>query len=211
MTDDPVIGDYENDVGQIEVIQTGLSDFWKDAYGWAPVEAAAMLENARLDWLPSLASTLRHWSTDKDLSAGELILAWANLGSLLEGSLKLFLSVHLGDYEKDADMVVALGIKTKKGDAKTPDELMLDQILKFCRKRKILTPGELEFIELLRDRRNTIHAFKNKELGTTAEFRESVTTYLIFLAGLAMQMPYPEEYGFHWLDLAGRIRVSAKL
>lgn len=203
-------GNYDATVTQIEIIQKGLSDFWKNAYGWAPVEAATMLDNARLDWLPSLASTLRHWSTDEDLSAGELILAWANLGSLTEGSLKLFLSAYLSDYDKDAEMVVALGIKTKKGNAKAPDELMLDQILKFCRKRKILTPEQLEFAVLLRDRRNTIHAFKHRELGTTAELRASVARYLIFLADLAVQMPHPDEYGFHWLDLAGSIRLSAR-
>jgi hypothetical protein len=94
--------------------------------------------------------------------------------------------------------------------AKKPDELMLDQILKFCRKRKILTPDELEFAVLLRDRRNTIHAFQNKELGTTTDFRAAVTKYLIFIADLATRLPYPDEYGFHWLDLAGGILAKAK-
>lgn len=114
---------------RIEVIQTGLSEFWKDAEGWAPSNVAALLDKSRLDWLPSLATALNHWSKDGDLSPGELILAWANLGSLLEGTLKLFLAVYLVDYENDAELLKALNIiyrkGSKKGDPKSPDELTL--------------------------------------------------------------------------------------
>lgn len=88
---------YEATVKNIEIIQSGLSEFWKNAHGWAPTNAATLLDKSRLDWLPSLASVLRHWAKDGELSAGELILGWANLGSLLEGSLKLFLAVYLTD------------------------------------------------------------------------------------------------------------------
>lgn len=207
------IGSYDHTVACIEVIQTGLSEFWKSAHGWAPVNAADLLDKSRLDWLPSLASTLRHWSKDGDLSAGELILAWANLGSLLEGSLKLFLAVYLVDYENDSEMLKSLGVTyskgSKKGSLKPPDELTLEPIRQFCEKRNILTSEHIEFVGLLQNRRNLIHAFKDKPLGTTADFRKSVSIYLIFIADLATRLPYPDEYGFHWLDMAGRIRAEA--
>lgn len=56
--------------------------------------------------------------------------------------------------------------------------------------------------------RNLIHAFKDKPLGTTEDFRKAVGAYLMFIAGVAMRLPYPEELSFHWLDLAGLIWVK---
>ncbi|NIJ41550.1 hypothetical protein FHS78_001840 [Parvibaculum indicum] len=202
-------GSYDENVKRIEVIQTGLSEFWKDAEGWAPSNVAALLDKSRLDWLPSLATALNHWSKDGDLSPGELILAWANLGSLLEGTLKLFLAVYLADYENDAELLKALNIIYRKGskkdDPKSPDELTLEPIRQFCKKRKLLKAEELEFLHQVQNYRNLIHAFKDKPLGTTEDFRNAVGVYLTFIAGLATRLPYPGELSFHWLDLAGRI------
>ena len=49
----------------------------------------------------SLATSLSRWVGAT--SDGDLILAWANLGTLVEGQLKLFLCVYYEDYMKDAD------------------------------------------------------------------------------------------------------------
>lgn len=206
------IESYDETVKQIEVIQVGLSEFWKNAFGWSPVNAASLLDKSRLDWLPGLASCLHHWSKEGDLSAGETILAWANLGSLLEGTLKLFLAVYLVDYENDAEMLKALGIKYKKGanngGLRPPDELTLEPVRQFCEKRQILTQAQLEFVSLVQGKRNLIHAFQDKPLGTTADFREGVRIYLRFVADMATRLPYPDELAFHWLDLAGQIRAK---
>lgn len=209
MTTKTGAGNYDENVKRIVVIQTGLSEFWKDADGWAPSNAAALLDKSRLDWLPSLATALNHWSKDEDLSPGELILAWANLGSLLEGTLKLFLAVYLVDYENDAELLRSLGKTTRKnGDLKSPDELTLEPIRQFCEKRKLLKAEELEFVRQVQNYRNLIHAFKDKPLGTTEYFRKAVGAYLMFIADVAMRLPYPEELSFHWLDLAGLIWVK---
>ena len=46
----------------------------------APIEAAGLLNKARLDWQVSLSSSLRNWLRDPPgvLSDGDLILAWTN-------------------------------------------------------------------------------------------------------------------------------------
>jgi hypothetical protein len=66
-------------------------NFWEDAFGWAPDSAAKKLSAARLDWLKELTDCLEIWE-DKGvmLTDGELLLACANLGALVEGWLKLF-------------------------------------------------------------------------------------------------------------------------
>jgi len=57
--------------------------------GFAPPEASDLLEKARLDWLYELTKTLDIWQTNYytngNLTDGELILGYANLGALVEG------------------------------------------------------------------------------------------------------------------------------
>ena len=74
-----------------------IHDNCSDMYGWAPHEAAELLDKSRLDRQVSLSQSLKLWNEDpkNDASEGHLILAWINLGSLVEGTMKLFLSVYL--------------------------------------------------------------------------------------------------------------------
>lgn len=90
--DDLTIGEV---VIRIDTLNIRLAAFSSKCGGWAPVEAAGLLTDARLDWQVSLSKTLRLWIREpaSALTDGELILAWSNLGSLLEGTLKLLLSV----------------------------------------------------------------------------------------------------------------------
>ncbi|WP_426079331.1 hypothetical protein [Janthinobacterium sp. PSPC3-1] len=66
--------------------------FWRDAGGWAP-SATALLDRSMLSWQASLATSLKQWVGQQ--SDGDLILAWANLGSLAEGGMKLKVAVFL--------------------------------------------------------------------------------------------------------------------
>ena len=84
----------------------GIARFWSTARGWAPLDAAKLLSKSRLDLQVSLARTLTLW-VPPNVSAqapdvdGRLILGCANLGSLVEGTLKWFLSVYYDNYKAD--------------------------------------------------------------------------------------------------------------
>lgn len=75
-------------VTRIESLNAQLAGFWSKSDGWAPADAAGILGKSRLDWQVSLSGTLRTWVGRPVLTPGELILAWANLGALIEGSVK---------------------------------------------------------------------------------------------------------------------------
>lgn len=68
---------------------------WKDIYGMAPKHTAAKLNKAMLEWQLELTKTLKLW-IDKGLNmtVGELILARANLGAVVESWLKFFYCVY---------------------------------------------------------------------------------------------------------------------
>jgi hypothetical protein len=182
-------------VKRIGKLNFGIQKFWSQAHGWAPTEAAGLLAKSRLDWQVSLSRTLILWveQSDKSLTPGELILAWANLGSLIEGTLKTFLSVWYDDYMDDIDdLKKANAYHHKKAEPLQPDGLTLGPLALYFENKKLLSAESTALIELAHNRRNAIHAFQDKELGTTEEFQAAVRTYLKLLREVNGRLPYPE-------------------
>ena len=68
----------------------------------ASLVLAEVLGRASLDWYVSLARTLSMWVPEADNAApdaqGRLILAWANLGALVEGTPRWFAAAYAEDY-----------------------------------------------------------------------------------------------------------------
>jgi hypothetical protein len=177
-------------VNRIITLNDRLNRFWTKAEGWAPAEAGQLLSKSRLDWQVSLSRTLKIWFDESSSGNedGRLILAWVNLGSLVEGTMKLCLSVWYNDYQKDSE-----AIKNKKGALKDPDILELEKMRHFFKKRIWGTVDEHwdAWIEKIQKRRNAVHAFKDTDIGTFDEFFVDVRKYLEFLQRIDEQLPYP--------------------
>jgi hypothetical protein len=177
-------------MNRIVTLNDGLRRFWTMVEeGWAPIEAAQILSTSRLDWQVSLSSCLKYWllESSSDDKSGRLILAWANLGSLVEGTMKLFLSVWYTSYKTDV-----LAIK-KSGDLISPDNLQLEQMRQYFRER-IWREGDENWdawILHIQQRRNAVHAFKSRDIGTFDEFFADVRKYLEFLRYVNSRLPYP--------------------
>ncbi|AMD59430.1 hypothetical protein AWN88_14250 [Agrobacterium tumefaciens] len=203
---------YETYVDDIVTVQAGLADFWSNAHGWTPADGAALLASARLDWTPSLARSLHRWAQPVALADGDLILAWANLGSILESSLRLFLGVYITDYRNSREDLEAINAIEQRGANQgqpyPPSSIQFEKIRQLLSRREIFPANDLTFVGLVQSRRNAIHAFNNREIGNAEEFRSAVAIYRVFIAELATRLPYPDELGFHWLDRASAIRVD---
>lgn len=165
-----------------------IMTFWKDAHGWAPTEAATLLNKSMLEWQVSLASSLSKWTGPLD--DGELILAWANVGAIVEGQLKLFLSVYYNDYLSNSEAA----IKTKGGNVLDPDGVTLEPLRVFF-KNNIWSSAEDwdEWILLVQTRRNAIHAFKSKTIGTTEELHAALRKLRLFVHVINNRLPYPDQ------------------
>lgn len=178
-------------VQEIATENERIAKFWSSAEGWAPLNAAQLLSKSRLDRQVSLSWTLELWvspaarmgAPDTD---GRIILGWANVGSLVEGSLKWFLSVYYDDYKKDINI-----IKNKKG-IRDPDGEALESLRIFFAK-SVWTGSDKwdEWITGVQQRRNAIHAYKHRELGTLDDLETSVRSYREFLKALDSRVPYP--------------------
>lgn len=175
-------------VERIIALNQGLTEFWRSPSGWAPVEAAQILSKSRLDWQVSLSKALRIW-TRSDLDKeepGHLILAWVNLGSLTEGTLKLFLSVFYETYKDDAEAIY------RETKLQSPDGLGLDRLRCFYKKR-IWDENWDRWVLHLQHRRNAVHAFKSRDIGSFDELHSDIRRYLRLLRYVNFRLPYPDD------------------
>lgn len=184
-----MITNMDDILNTIIKMNINMAGFWSNAHGWAPKECAELLSKSRLDRQVSLSYCLKFWFKDipNEAKEGSLILAWANLGSLIEGSLKLLLSVYYEDYKKNIN-----ALKNKKG-IQDPDILMLEELKIFIKKNDILDIKWIDYIEHVQQRRNAIHAFKDRNIGTYTDIRECVEQYLELLFDIKALLPYPDD------------------
>jgi hypothetical protein len=176
-------------------LNAGLQKFWSASHGWAPIGAAGLLSKSRLDWQVSLSEALQIWTRKKTpLTPGELILAWTNLGSLVEGTLKMFLSVWYKDYAADVDDLKSVNVYNhKKDQIHEPDGLTIEPLKRYFKHKKLLSQASLDLVELVQQRRNAVHAFKDRKIGDTAEFRGAVRSYLDMVREVNLRLPYPDD------------------
>ena len=108
---------------------------------------------------------------------------------LVEGQLKLFLSVWYNDYSADLD-----AIRDQRGKLQDPDGSTIEPLRQFFVKR-IWTVGSdwNPYVQLIQQRRNTIHAFKARDIGSFDEWKEELRRHLSFIRGINGSLPYPDD------------------
>lgn len=173
--------------------------FWNKARGWAPKESATLLSSMRLECYASLAlnldETLLRPVGSKRRKLGRLILGWANLGSLLECTLQLFVGAWLRDYKKDERRVTDRRNPEKLEKLVLPHELSLES-LRVLFDKSIWEDDERDrwgpWILRVQQRRNAIHALKPREMGDWSDLEEATRTYRDFLEDLDARLPEPD-------------------
>src|SRR5262249_19280698 len=138
----------------------------------------------------SLSHALRLWTEPCSDAEGEgrLILDWANLGILVEGTMTWFLCVWEDAYAQNP-------MRSRKGFDLDPNRLSFEEMTRFYREDIWVAckrNGWDEWLTKVRVRRNAVHAFNHRELGTWDEFWQAVVRYQEFVAELDSRVPYPE-------------------
>jgi hypothetical protein len=177
----------ESVIQRVISLNQGMYIFWSQADGWAPKEAAWLLSRSRLDRQVSLSHCLKMWlrASHDEAESGQIIMGWTNLGSLLEGSLKLFLSVWYETYKLDIDAI------KKQGKLQNPDGLQLEPLRNFFKNN--IWDAEIDsWVQHIQSRRNAIHAYKDKEIGSLEELQTYMRKYLDILRYINFRLPYPD-------------------
>ena len=177
------------DILTIQTNNTAL--IWKDVHGIAPDNAAKKLDIAMLDWQSELTKTLKIW-IDKglDMSVGELILARANLGAVVESWLRFFYCVFYDDY-------INQPMKNKKGQILEPEkDMRFEDLKKFS--TGILWDDENSkdylWVDSIQKKRNAIHSFTYKDIGTPLDFLLDVDYLCEFVDMILNHLPPVEDY-----------------
>ena len=167
--------------------------------GWFPKELSQSLKDKHIDWMWSLTEWLDEWkrlAVNDEMDDGGRILAYANLGALVESWLKLFLLCHIRSYDEDP-------CKRKNGTIIKPKDIKFENLIEFFYKIWDIDEGLSdeynefakkypEWAKRVQHRRNILHIFTNSELGTNSEFLEDLEFYYILIDEIATRIPLPE-------------------
>ena len=158
------------------------TSFWSNHNGWAPEATANILSRAQLNWISSLSVSLHNWN--RCLSNGDLILAWANIGAIVEGYLKFFLVVYDHDYRKRPHL--------RKGDYVSQDVIRLEDLRVYFKKNVWAdTDNWDDWISDIQTKRNAIHAFKERDIGDTRQLHDQIFRLHEFVRDIDSRLPYP--------------------
>lgn len=187
---------FKQTIRSIQEKTSEQARFWGKAKGWAPKEAAALLSSIRLEQYASLALNLDATMLGRSKSAkhdsGRLIIAWAQLGSLVECTLQLVLGVHLKNYMQDPNKIL------DRRDPKKlimPHEITLEGLRVFFDKSVWDKDEKLAWNPWILDvqyHRNAIHALKARNMGTWSDLKKAVITYHEFLYDTDGRLPQPD-------------------
>ncbi len=97
------------------------------------------------------------------------------------------------DYKADLDTLKkASAFDHKKQKAFSPDGLTLQPLKIFVKEHDLIGADGNALVDLVQERRNTIHAFKDKPLGDGAELQLAMRGYLVLLRRVNERLPYPD-------------------
>lgn len=163
---------------------------WENVYGIASKQTAYKLDNAMLNWHYELTEALEIWiKKGLSMTDGELILARANLGAVVESWLKFFYCVYYDDYKKDP-------ILNKKNKRVEPEKASFEDLEDFS-KEKLWgdeTSERYLWVDSVRRKRNAIHSFKRKDIGTPQSFLDDVENLYIFVDEIVASLPPIEDH-----------------
>jgi hypothetical protein len=172
-------------IDEIIAILAAQHRAWPRAGGWAPSNASALLEVARLDWQLSFAHTLRDSLAPfpKESADARQILGYVTLRSLCEGAIQLFITVYYNDYISDSDVI------KRKNKTVEPGDALFNALIDFYVKR-----GDEKFgpyLKRVQERGNAIHYFRERDIGTQDELKADIVLLRDFLTSIDTQLPDP--------------------
>lgn len=122
------------------------------------------------------------------MTTGELILARANLGAVVESWLKFFYSVYYEDYCKSPI--------TKSGKMVEPEKAQFEDLKNFSNGKlwDNANSSEYVWVDSVQKKRNAIHSFRYRDIGTTQEFLDDIEHLYDFVDNVLSHFPPLEDY-----------------
>lgn len=184
-----------NQYDQIVELTKNTISTWSNSRGIAINEVADRMDQAQLQWLDELTVALKIWIDKGDtMTDGELILAHVNLGAVVEAWLMFFYTVFYDDYCQ-----APIKKKDKKtGEEKSvePSDASFEQLKQFsnCKISDGTNTSDYKWIDSIQKKRNAIHAFRHRDIGTLEQFFSDFSYLYVFLQHVVDHFPPLEDY-----------------
>ena len=165
---------------------------WEKTWEIAPDIVADKLDAAMLKWMSELTDTLKIWiDKGSSMTDGELILAWTNMGALVESWLKFFYCVYYADYVKNPF------IKTKKGKQYLvePNDMKFEDLKNFSKGKlwEDETDPMYVWVDKVQHYRNAVHAFNYRNIGSATEYLTDMEEFYKFVNYILNHLPPIED------------------
>ena len=181
------IQDYQ----KMKILTNNFIVLWQHIDGIAPPSVEDKFAKAMLKWLGGLTDTLDLWINKVDnMTEGELILARVNLGALVECWLKMFYCAYYEDYLNEPKQ------KMKKGKVIVvePEKLSFEELKLFgIDKLYNKNSDRYNWIDSVQDKRNSVHLFQYRDIGTPEIFVDDVIKYCQFVNDMYFSFPSIED------------------
>ncbi len=150
---------------------------------WAPDEVADELTKISFTKVISIVHSLDLFVDKDELTDGELLLAWTQLGSIAEWYLKFFLCVSAVDYLKNPKYW------PNKIDIISPHDLRFEYAKQVFRAESILDKDLIEIIEVIQYNRNAIHLTDFREIADEDTYRRAVHGFIKIVSEIYIRLP----------------------
>lgn len=173
----------------LKIITKNQTLIWQDVHGIAPDKVAIKMDDAMLRWLVDLTDCLNIWiKKGQQMTEGELILARTNLGAIVESWLKFFYCIFYEQYLKKPKL-------NGKKKIIEPDDMTIEKLKTYS--TGILWDSKQSawycWVEKVQKRRNAVHSFKYKDIGTPQDFLNDVEKLYDFVDMLQDHFPPVED------------------
>lgn len=166
-------------------------DTWKECRLVVPKNVADTFEIIDLDKLMELTNTLSIWiEKGVNMTNGELILAWTNLGAIVEAWLIFVYCVYLEDYENDPKKIKRYEKEIEPKDASF-DQLKEYSVSRLWESRDAL---EYKWVDKVQRYRNSIHFSKKVDIGTGKEFIDDINFFYKFIDDIIIRLPQIDDW-----------------
>ena len=158
-----------------------IDDSWS-----CPEDVVNLLDDIWFEVQISLSYKLREFFREhpEEENLAKLISLWVILGSLVENTLRFFLSIYM--------------LETKESEYKkylykngTISTVRFADLICFFKKEEILDSNLLEWLSEIRKLRNSVHSFNRRELYNSTKLEEYIVQYKDFLEEIDERLPWP--------------------
>ncbi len=176
------------EINDIRKRSKNILNFWKKPHNWIPEQCREEVLLPNIQWYLQLTECLEIWSNKEgEATTEELCLAYAILGELIEGWLRLYYCIYFAHYMALED--------SGKNKIKKQEEMTFEELEDFAR-GKVWQKGDGYdfFVTQIKSKRKCVSEDNKDRIGVLDDFLFDLDLYEEFIENIDIRLPYPDKH-----------------